>query len=134
LPIVFLPETPNMDRLRNLTTQTKKRQTQVQSTGEEPLAPIEHQDPETIQLPITDGAVEDIHSTDYAKRCREIIDLSKELIGLGYVFFCCVGGLSLTHLLSNPVFMLLSTSPAWSLLGDNQVSACDHMVSKWYIF
>ena len=118
-----------MDRLRNLTTQTKRRQTQAQSIDEEPAGHIEQQDIPPILPTILDGAVENIHSSDYAKRCREIIDLSKALIALGYVFFYCVGGSCLPYSSSNPVCMPLSTFPAWSLSGDNQVSAHDHILS-----
>ena len=120
--ITFLSETPNMERLRNLMTQTKKRQTQAQPVDEEPAGHIERQDIPPIPPTTLGGAVENINSSDYAKRCREIIDLSKELVGLGYVFFYCVGDSCSTYP-SNLVYMPLLTSPAWSLSGDNQVSA-----------
>ena len=85
--ITFLPETPNMDRLRSLTTQAKRRPTQ---STDDHSGPIEHQDIPAILPTILDGAVENINSSDYAKRCREIIDLDKALRDLGYIFSDCV--------------------------------------------
>jgi len=83
-----LSEMPNMDRLRSLMTQAKRRPTQF--TDEDHSGPIEHQDIPAILPTILDGAVENINSSDYAKRCREIIDLDKALRDLGYIFSDCV--------------------------------------------
>jgi len=35
---------------------------------------------------VLDGAEENINSSDYAKRCREVLDLYRDLKDLGYLF------------------------------------------------
>src|SRR6266545_5487785 len=129
--IASLPESPNMDRFRNFTVQTGRPQ--AQSIDEQPSGPIGHQDnTPTILSAVLDGAVGNISSSDYAKRCREIIDLYKDLRDLGYVFFFCVSAACSAN--SNPVYMPLLIFPAWSLSGDNQVSARDDMISRGSFF
>jgi len=122
--ITFLPETPDMKRF--FTTQSRSRpQSQVPSAEQRAL---EEQDIPPI---LQDGAGEDLNSSDYAKRCREIMDLYKDLRNLGYLFVQLVGDSCLTYSLSNSVCIPGLICPVLSLSGVNQVSARERFVLGW---
>ena len=70
-----------MDRLRNFTTQSRRRHSQLPPTEGGP------REEEYIPATVQDGAEENINSSDYAKRCREIMDLYRDLKDLGYLSF-----------------------------------------------
>ena len=123
---ICLPETPDMNRLRNFTTQSRSQpQSQVQPTDER--ASEEQDIPPIVQ----DGAGDNINSSDYAKRCREIMDLYRDLRDLGYLFFQVVRDSSLTYFLSNSVCIPGSICPVSSLSEVNQVSAREPFTSGW---
>jgi len=115
-----------MDRFRNLASQSRRRQPQPQIPPPDERA-SEEQDTPQIGL---DGATENINSSNYARRCREIMDLYRDLRDLGYLFFQLVGN-SLTYLQPNSVYIPDSTYPVSLSSGVNRVSAHERFVTGW---